>query len=126
MGGNTGGATTLKKTDLVKSKSGKIVSKVKSMLAKKRYASGVGKWTKAVQKARKEMGVTGFVTIKKGTPLYKKAKNSTASEGIELQSLDALIVDWSPSPEFAFSLSISRVDFASAFSVVVHGKAFAA
>merc|ERR1712210_330356 len=73
-GGNTGGATTLKKADLVKSKSGRIVSKVKSMLAKKRYASGVGKWTKAVQKARKEMGVTGFVTIKKGTPLYRKAK----------------------------------------------------
>merc|ERR1711862_654809 len=73
-GGNTGGATTLKKTDLVKNKSGRIVSKVKSMLAKKRYASGVGKWTKAVQKAREEMGMTGFVTIKKGTPLYKKAK----------------------------------------------------
>merc|ERR1712087_757875 len=73
-GGNTGGATTLKKADLVKSKSGKIVSKVKSMLAKKRYASSVGKWTKAVQKARKEMGVTGFVAVKKGTPLYRKAK----------------------------------------------------
>merc|ERR1712039_990252 len=73
-GGNTGGATTLKKADLVKSKTGKIVSKAKSILAKKRYAAGVGKWTKAVQKARKEMGVTGFVAIKKGTPLYKKVK----------------------------------------------------
>merc|ERR1712032_84404 len=85
-GGNTGGATTLKQADLVKNKSGKIVSKVKSMLAKKRYASGPGKWAKAVQKARKEMGVTGFVAIKKGTPLYKKARNCTASECIELQS----------------------------------------
>merc|ERR1712190_171868 len=71
-GGNTGGATTLKKADLVKSKTGKIVSKAKSILAKRRYAAGVGKWTKAVQKARKEMGVPGFVAIKKGTPLYKK------------------------------------------------------
>merc|ERR1712099_158136 len=73
-GGKTGGATSLKKADLVRNKSGKIVSKAKSILAKKRYASGIGKWTKALQKAKKELGVTGFVVIKKGTPLYKKAK----------------------------------------------------
>merc|ERR1711953_1401944 len=73
-GGNTGGATTLAKSDLVRSKTGKIVSKAKSVLAKKRYAAGIGKWTKAVQKARKELGVRGFLAIKKGTPLYKKAK----------------------------------------------------
>merc|ERR1719316_2461511 len=73
-GGNTGGATKLTKADLVKSKSGKIVSKKRSLLSKKRYASGIGKWTKAVQQARKELGVKGFVAIKKGTALYKKAK----------------------------------------------------
>merc|ERR1712032_1087128 len=73
-GGNTGGATTLKKTDLVKNKAGRIVSKARSVLMKKRYAAGVGKWTKAVQKARSEMGLTGFVAIKKGTALYRKAK----------------------------------------------------
>jgi len=27
-----------------------------------------------VQKAKKELGVSGFVAIKEGTPLYKKAK----------------------------------------------------
>merc|ERR1719183_518047 len=73
-GGNTHGGTTLKKTDLVKNKNGKIVSRKQSALAKKRYASGIGKWTKAVVKARAELGVKGFVAIKKGTALYKKAK----------------------------------------------------
>merc|ERR1711881_738181 len=73
-GGNTGGATTLKAGDLIKNKSGKIVSKKQSMLSKKRYSQGLGKWTKAVEKARKELGVTGFVAIKKGPPLYKKAR----------------------------------------------------
>merc|ERR1711998_764316 len=67
-------ASGLKKTDLIKSKSGKIVSRKKSALAKKRYASGIGKWTAAVSKARKALGVKGFVAIKKGSALYKKAK----------------------------------------------------
>merc|ERR1712232_5172 len=44
----------LKKTDLVKSKSGKIVSKKMSLVAKKRHASTIGKWTAAVTKARKD------------------------------------------------------------------------
>merc|ERR1711881_741499 len=74
-GGNTGGATTLAKTDLVRSKSGKIVSKAQSVLAKKRYASGIGKCTKAVQKARKELGVRGFLAIKKAHPCTKRQRN---------------------------------------------------
>merc|ERR1711907_567175 len=73
-GGNTGGATTLKAGDLCKNKHGRIVSKKKSQLAKKRYAAGIGKWTAAVQKARKALGTKGFVVIKKGSPLYKKAR----------------------------------------------------
>merc|ERR1712093_467578 len=73
-GGNTGGATTLKKADLIKSKTGRIVSKKRSILAKKMYAKGIGKWTAAVQKARKALGTKGFVAIKKGSPLYKKAR----------------------------------------------------
>jgi hypothetical protein len=32
-------------------------------------------WTDAVKKARKSLGITGFVAIKKGTPLYRKAKS---------------------------------------------------
>lgn len=33
------------------------------------------KWTDAVAKARNDLGVKGFTAIKKGTPLYDKAKS---------------------------------------------------
>merc|ERR1719443_1169667 len=59
----------LKKGSLMKSKSGKIVSAKKSALGKK------SKWIAAVNKARKALGVKGFVAIKKGSALYKKAKS---------------------------------------------------
>merc|ERR1712182_137183 len=65
--------TGLKKSDLIKSKSGKIVSKKQSAAGKKAYAN-IKSWTVAVQKARKELGVKGFVAVKKGSALYKKAK----------------------------------------------------
>merc|ERR550514_1441558 len=60
--------------DLFKNKRGRIVSKKASAAAKKRYASGVGKWIAAVTRARSELGVKGFVAIKKGSALYKKAQ----------------------------------------------------
>merc|ERR1739848_846614 len=63
----------LKKSDLIESKSGKIVSKKQSANGKKAYAHIKG-WTVAVQKARKALGVKGFIAVKKGTALYKKAK----------------------------------------------------
>merc|ERR1712146_335298 len=63
----------LKKTDLTKSKRGKIVSKKSSAAGKKAYKF-IKDWTAAVQKARKELGIKGFVPIKKGSALYKKAK----------------------------------------------------
>merc|ERR1719327_2561614 len=66
----TGGLT---KSDLVKNKQGKIVSKKSLAHGKKMYANIKG-WTVAVQKARKALNVKGFVAVKKGTPLYKKAK----------------------------------------------------
>merc|ERR1719273_197887 len=66
----TGG---LKKTDLMKSKSGKVVSKKASAAGKKAYKNVKG-WIAAVQKARMELGVKGFVAVKKGTPLYKAAR----------------------------------------------------
>merc|ERR1719164_333403 len=59
--------------DLTKNKNGRIVSKKMSTHGKKAYANIKG-WTVAVQKARKALGVKGFMAIKKGTPLYKKAK----------------------------------------------------
>ena len=65
----------LTKKDLMKSKSGKIVSKKLASrgrnLMKK---NGLGKWTQAVQQVRKEMGLTGFVAIKKGTAFYKAVR----------------------------------------------------
>eukprot|EP00811_Abedinium_folium_P025069 NODE_35573_length_253_cov_1.825397.p2 GENE.NODE_35573_length_253_cov_1.825397~~NODE_35573_length_253_cov_1.825397.p2 ORF type:complete len:64 (+),score=14.33 NODE_35573_length_253_cov_1.825397:3-194(+) len=59
----------------MKSKSGKIVSKKRSLVAKKRYASTIGKWIAAVTKARKALGVNGFMGVKKGTALYNKAQS---------------------------------------------------
>jgi len=58
----------LKKDDLMKSKSGKIVSAKRSQLGKE------SKWNKAVAKARAVKGYTGFKAIKKGTSFYEKAK----------------------------------------------------
>merc|ERR1711918_263958 len=62
-------ATGLKKSDLVQNKNGKI-SKKKAAIAKSTF----GGWLSAVAKARKALNVKGFAVIKKGTPLYKKAK----------------------------------------------------
>merc|ERR1712137_659258 len=64
----------LKKTDLIKSKAGKIVSKKMSAAAMKKYASTIGRWTMAVTKARKALGVKGFVAVKKGSALYNRAQ----------------------------------------------------
>merc|ERR1711924_549274 len=56
--------------DFKKNQYGRIVSKSRSAIAKKT----LGAWTMAVQKARKALNIKGFSVIKKGTPLYKKAK----------------------------------------------------
>merc|ERR1719262_1368484 len=72
-GGKEKTASGLKKSDIMKSKTGKLVSKKKHAAGKKAYAHIKG-WTVAVQKARKELGVKGFVAVKKGSALYKKAK----------------------------------------------------
>ena len=60
--------TGLKKSDLTKNKNGRVVSKKLSAKGKKSL------WIAAVTKARKALGLKGFVAIKKGSPLYKKAK----------------------------------------------------
>ena len=54
--------------DLIKNKAGRVVSKKRSALSKK------SPWIQAVSKARKALKITGFCAIKKGTPLYAKAK----------------------------------------------------
>merc|ERR1711935_670529 len=64
--------TGLTKSDLVKNKMGKIVSKKASLRAKK--MNSFGPWLAALKKARAELKIKGFSVIKKGTPLYKRAK----------------------------------------------------
>merc|ERR1719473_1932052 len=59
----------LKATDLTKNKYGKIVSKKASAVGKK------NKWILAVAAARKALSIKGFKAVKKGTPLYAKAKS---------------------------------------------------
>merc|ERR1719213_373751 len=53
---------------LTKNKNGKIASKERSAFGKK------SAWIAAVTKARNALGLKGFVAIKKGSALYKKAK----------------------------------------------------
>merc|ERR550537_245625 len=62
----TSGGLTAK--DLTRSKSGKIVSKKRSAVSKK------SPWIAAVKKARAALKIKGFCAIKKGSPLYVKAK----------------------------------------------------
>merc|ERR1719198_1392068 len=60
--------TGLKKSDLVQNKAGRIVSKKASQRMK------ASPWLAAVKQARSVLKLKGFCAIKKGTPLYKKAK----------------------------------------------------
>ena len=69
----------LTKETLIKSKSGKIVSKAASARGKKNWAqSALKKWCDAVKQARKQLGVTGFCAVNgktaQGKALYAKAK----------------------------------------------------
>jgi len=68
-------ASGLAKSDLMKNKAGKVVSKKQSAKGKALYAKYAKKWIDAVMKARKALGLKGFAAIKKGTPLYSKAKS---------------------------------------------------
>merc|ERR1712048_1187957 len=67
----------LSKSKLVKNKHGRVVSKKKSAIAKKRMAAG--SWLAAVAKARKALGVKGFAPVggktQKGQALLKKARS---------------------------------------------------
>merc|ERR1719225_1087991 len=62
------------KSELMKNKRGKIVSKKANAAGKRIYKkNGLGKWTKAFMQARKNLGLKGFVACKKGTKFYKEA-----------------------------------------------------
>ncbi len=59
----------LKKSDL------KFNKKTKRIVSKKIHSAGEhNPWIKAVTKARKQLGITGFVPVRKGSRLYKLAK----------------------------------------------------
>merc|ERR1711904_528473 len=58
--------------DLVKNKQGKVVSKKQSARGKAQP------WMIAVKKARAALKIKGFLAVKKGTPLYQKAKEFMA------------------------------------------------
>merc|ERR1711862_650725 len=63
----------LKKTDLTKSKEGKVVSKKMSASSKKNFrGSAAQKWLMACKAARIALNLKGFVPIKKGSPFYNK------------------------------------------------------
>ena len=66
--------TGLKKSDLTKKKVGRIVCKKASENGKKAY-SRIQPWNTSVRLARMALGVKGFKAVKKGTPLYTKAKS---------------------------------------------------
>ena len=63
----------LTKADYTRNKNGKLVSRRQHANGKRAYKNIRG-WTQAVSKARKALGITGFCAVKKGTPLYKKAR----------------------------------------------------
>mmetsp|Transcript_12935 Transcript_12935/g.33276 ORF Transcript_12935/g.33276 Transcript_12935/m.33276 type:complete len:132 (+) Transcript_12935:1-396(+) len=67
----------LKKSNLIKSKSGKIVSKASSAAGKKAYKRISG-WTNACKAAKKALGLSGFVPCggksAQGKAFYAKAK----------------------------------------------------
>merc|ERR1712087_1036980 len=67
-------------SQLINSKSGKIVSKKMSANSKKRYASsGLKKWADACKLARKQLGIKGFTPVggktAAGKALYAKVKS---------------------------------------------------
>merc|ERR1712232_810656 len=68
----------LKKDGLIKNKIGKVVSRKRSVAAKRRFSAGLGKWIAAVSAARKALGITGFLAINgkspQGKALYAKAR----------------------------------------------------
>jgi len=68
----------LAKKDLKKNKDGKVVSAKKSALGKKQYKN-ISKWTIAVSKARKALGIKGFVAVggkkKEGQAFLAKARS---------------------------------------------------
>merc|ERR1711924_158538 len=58
--------------DLIKNKTGRTVSKKRSLASKR------SPWIMGCKKARAALKIKGFTPLKKGSPLYLKAKESYA------------------------------------------------
>merc|ERR1712146_466634 len=58
---------------LIRNRKKKIVSKARSAHGKKFYGN-IAKWAAATKAARTELGLTGFVAMRKDSPLYLKTK----------------------------------------------------
>lgn len=57
--------------DLMKNMAGKVVSKRMQARGKQAYAN-IKPWVEAMMKARIELGLSGFVAVRKGSPLHAK------------------------------------------------------
>jgi len=68
----------LKKSDLIKNKTGRIVSRRMNLAGKKNYKR-IAKWTIATQKARKALNIKGFQAVggktTRGRALLAKARS---------------------------------------------------
>merc|ERR1719270_11340 len=62
----------LKKEDMMQNKTGKIVSRKKSLLAKSRFGSSVKPWLECTQKARKDLKIVGMCPIGGKTELGQR------------------------------------------------------
>ena len=67
-------STGLKKADLMKTKTGKIVTKKRHAAGNEKGYDNIKNWISAVQQGRQALGVSGFQPVKKGTPLYDKVR----------------------------------------------------
>ena len=70
----------LDKSNFMLNKNGKLVSKKAHAFGRRQFKNIRG-WINAVSKARKALGITGFCAVKKGTPLYIKAREFYCAPG---------------------------------------------
>jgi hypothetical protein len=72
-------ASGLSKSDFKKNKDGRIVSKKKSDLAKRRFSKTIGKWAVATKNARRQLGIRGFQAVggktSRGQALLRKVRS---------------------------------------------------
>ena len=75
-----------KASDLIKNRRGKIVTKKNSAAARKRYeGSKLQKWIQSISIARKQLGITGYVSMNSPTPegraFYAKTRAIYTAQG---------------------------------------------